>query len=171
MGSLDRHFLSPSFTWTVHTIWMPGINLRDDTQATDDPMAQPLLGVLSWLPWVLLPRESWCWVVPRQSTAWLYLFPYKRLQRSTSEVSKGNVLSYYCNLLLPEIWNEYCIPGRAMRCTPQSLLQRNLRCSGEAAAYIARHPSHFGGLWRAFFSHTSIFDAVFVPYVRQPRLR
>ncbi len=74
------------------SIWMPGINLRDDTQATDDPMAQPVLGVFYWLPWVLLPHESWFWVVPRHSMAWLYLFPYKRLRRSTSEISKGNVL-------------------------------------------------------------------------------
>ncbi len=55
MGSLDQHCSSPSFTWSIYTIWTPGINLRDDTQATDDPMTQPVLGVFSWLPWVLLP--------------------------------------------------------------------------------------------------------------------
>ncbi len=45
MGSLDQHFSSPSFTWSIHTIWTSVINLRVDTQATDDPMAQPMLGV------------------------------------------------------------------------------------------------------------------------------
>ncbi len=58
MGSLDQHCSSTSFTWPVHTIWTPGINLRDDTQATDDPMAQPVLGVFYRLPWVLLPPWS-----------------------------------------------------------------------------------------------------------------
>ncbi len=47
MGSLDQHFSSPSFTSSIHTIWTSVINLRDDTQATDDPMAQPMLGVFS----------------------------------------------------------------------------------------------------------------------------
>ncbi len=74
---------------------MAGINLRDDTQATDDPMVQPVFGVFYWLPWVLLPRESWSWFVPYHSTAWLYLFQYKRLWCSTSEISKGNILGYY----------------------------------------------------------------------------
>ncbi len=92
MGSLDQHCSSPSFTWSIHTIWTPGINLWDHTQATVDPMAQPVLGVFSWLPWVLLPRESWCWVIPGHSTEWLYLFLYKRFWRSTSEISKGNVV-------------------------------------------------------------------------------
>jgi len=41
---------------------------------------------------------SWCWVVPLHSTAWLCLFPYKRLRRSTGEISKGKVLGYYRNL-------------------------------------------------------------------------
>ncbi len=54
-------------------------------------------GPYDWLPCVLLPRESWCWVVPRHSTTWLYLFPFKRLRRSTSEILKGNVLGYYSN--------------------------------------------------------------------------
>ncbi len=54
--------------------------LRDDTQATDDPMAQPVLGVFSWLPWVLLTCESWFWVIPHHSTAWLYLFPYSAVR-------------------------------------------------------------------------------------------
>ncbi len=59
---------------------LPGINLRDNTQATDAPLAHSVLGVFSWLPWVLLPGESWCWVVPRHSTDVIVL------QRSTSDV-------------------------------------------------------------------------------------
>ncbi len=51
-----RFYNLDAFTWSIHTIWTPGINLRDDTQATDDPMAQPVLNVFSWLPWVLLPH-------------------------------------------------------------------------------------------------------------------
>ncbi len=93
--SLDLHCSSPTFTCSVHTIWTPGINLRVNTQAMDDPMTQPVLGVFYWLPWVLLPHESWFWVVPRHSMAWLYS---KCLRHSTSEISKGNVLCYYRNL-------------------------------------------------------------------------
>ncbi len=40
---------------------------------------------------------------------------------STSEISKANVLVYYRNLDSLRYGNEYCVPGRAMSCTPQSL--------------------------------------------------
>ncbi len=138
IGSLDQHCSSPYFTWSIHTIWMPGINLRDDTQATVDPMAQPVLGVFSWLPWVLLPHESWCWVIPRHSTTWLYLFPYKRLRPSTSKISKGNVLSYYRNLCSLRYGTSTAFPI-------SHFFQRNLRCGGEGAVYIARRPSILAG--------------------------
>ncbi len=29
MGSLDQHCSSPSFTWSVHIIWTPGINFTE----------------------------------------------------------------------------------------------------------------------------------------------
>ncbi len=76
-------------------------------------------------------------VVPRYSTAWLNLFPYKRLRRSTSEISKGNVLGYDRNL------------GSLGAARLGCFLRRNLICGGRAADYIARCPSYFGGLWRA----------------------
>ncbi len=60
--------------------------LTGQYQATDD----------SWSPLGL--TLTWCWVVPRHSMEWFYLFPYKRLRRSTSEISKLNVLGYYRNL-------------------------------------------------------------------------
>ncbi len=147
MGSLDQHCSSPSFTWSVHTIWMAGINLRDDTQATDDPMVQPVLGVFYWLPWVLLPRESWSWFVPYHSTAWLYLFQYKRLWCSTSEISKGNILGYYRYLGSLRYGTSTAFLAVLWAALFSRFLRRNLRCGGEA--YIARRPTYFGGLWRA----------------------
>ncbi len=113
------HSLGLSILYGRNWYMVSSINLEDDTHATVDTMAQPVLGVFSWLPWVLLPHESWCWVIPCHGTVWLYLFPYKRLRRSTSEISKGNILGYY------------------------------LRCGSEVVVYIARCSSHFGGLWRA----------------------
>ncbi len=41
------------------------------------------------------------------------------LRRSTSVISKGNVLGFYCNLGSLRYGNEYCVPGRAMNCTPR----------------------------------------------------
>ncbi len=98
MGSLDQHCSSPSFIWSIQTTWTPGINLRDDTQAMDDPMTCLCLLCSIDSPGsyshVSLGFESF----QQHSTAWLYLFPYKHLRRSTSEISKGNVLGYYRNL-------------------------------------------------------------------------
>ncbi len=124
-------------------------NVQEDTQATVDPMVQPVLGVFIWLPWVLLPHESWCWGVPRHSMAWLFLFPYKHLRRSTSEISKGSVLSYYRNLGSLEYETSTAFPDALWAALLSRFFQRNLRCGGEAAVYIARCPSHFGGLCRA----------------------
>ncbi len=146
MGSLNQHYSSPSFIWSVHTIWTPGINLRDNTQATVDPMAQPVLGVFYWLPWVLPPRESWFWVVPHYSTVWLYLFPYKRLRRSTNSISKGKVLGYYRNLGSLRYGTSTAFLAMLWAALLSRFLQRNLRCGGEATAYIARRPAYFGGL-------------------------
>ncbi len=78
---------------------------------------------------------SSCWKQPRgrppwdrnsslapellSSTAWLDWFPYSiEIRRSTSEIPKGNVLGYCRNLGSLTYGNEYCIPGRAMSCTP-----------------------------------------------------
>ncbi len=84
-----------------------------------------------------------CWVVPRHSIAWLFLFPYKHLRRSTSEISKGNVLSYYRNLGSLEHETSTAFPAVLWAALLSRFFQRNLRCGGEAAVYIARCPSHF----------------------------
>ncbi len=52
-------------------------------------------------------------------------------RRSTSEISKGNVLGYYRNLGSLRYGNEYCVPGRAMSCTLGCFLRINLRCGGK----------------------------------------
>ncbi len=74
-----------------------------------------------------------------------------KTRRTTSEISKGNVLGNYSNLgflrygtrLILHSWPCYELHASVV-------LPRNLRCGGRAAAdYIARCPSHFGGLWRA----------------------
>ncbi len=132
--------LSILYGHQVSTLW-------NDTQATDDPMAQPVLGVFYWLHWVLLRRESWFWVISHHSTAWLYLFPYSISRRKKSVISKGNVLGYYHNLgslryrtstaFLVVLWAAHL----------SRFLRRNLRCGGEVAAYIAR--CYFGGVWQA----------------------
>ncbi len=63
----------------------------------------------------LVPCKSWFRVVLRPSTAWLDWFPHSiETWRSTSEISKGNVLRYYRNLGSLRYGNEYCIPGHAM---------------------------------------------------------
>ncbi len=71
-------------------------------------MAQPVLGVFSWLTWVLLPRESWYWFIPHHGTTWLYLFPYKHLRCSTSEILKGNVHSHRLARRHPVIGYFFC---------------------------------------------------------------
>ncbi len=93
ISSLDQHCSSPSFTWSVHTLWMPGINFTGRHQATDNPMSLPVLGVFYYSP------------------------------GSYSHVSLGF----------------------------------------EPFHVIARHD--------CTCSHTSVFDAVLVPYLREPRLR
>ncbi len=73
-------------------------------------------GLLLLVPWALqCPWQVRC-SPPHHSTAWLYWFPICVLnkRRSTSEVSKGNVLGYYRNLGSLRYGNEYCVPCRAM---------------------------------------------------------
>ncbi len=55
---------------------MPGVSLRDDTQATDDPQGLPCAWCILLTPLGLIPRKSWFRVIPRHSTAWLDWFPY-----------------------------------------------------------------------------------------------
>ncbi len=47
---------------------------------------------------------------------------------STSEISKGNALSYFRNLGSLRYGNEGCVPGHAISCMLGCFLQRNLRC-------------------------------------------
>ncbi len=97
-------------------------HLRDDTQATDDPQESPCAWCILLTPLGLIPCESWFRVVLHHSTAWLDWFPYSvDTRRSTSEILKGNILGYYRNLGSLRYGNEYCIPGRAMSCTPRLL--------------------------------------------------
>ncbi len=99
------------------------------------------------LPWVLLPRESWCWVIPHHSTVWLYLLPYKRLRRSTSEISKGNVLGHNHNLGSLTYGTSTAFLAVLWAALLSHFFRRNLRCGDEAL--YSQHPAHFGGLWQA----------------------
>ncbi len=137
MGSLDQHCSRPSFTGSVHIIWTPGINYMGLhpghilclslclVYSIDSPGSYTQ---------VSLGFESFPLIARRDCTVFI-----PHLQRSMREISKGNVLGYYRNLGSLKYGNEYCVPGRAMSCTP-------LRCGGEAGTYIARGPTHFGGL-------------------------
>ncbi len=105
MGSLDQHCLSPSFTWSVHMIWKPGNNLQDTTpRPRITLMAQPVLGIFYWLP-----CESWIWVVPPHSTAWLYWFPYHVFDAVPVKYQKVMYSGYYRNLGFLRYGNEYCV--------------------------------------------------------------
>ncbi len=75
----------------------------------------------------------------QHSTAWLYLFPYKHLRRSTSEISKGNVLGYYRYLDSLRYGTSTAFLAVLWAALFSCFLRRNLRC-GEVAAYIARRP-------------------------------
>ncbi len=148
MGSLDQHCSSPSFTWSVHNILMPGINFTGRHPGHGWPY-DPVLGAFYWFPWVLIPRESWFWVVPCHSTAWLYLFPYSVSRRSTSEISKGNLLGYYRNLGSLRYGMSTAFLAVLWAARLSCFLRRNLRCAGKAAPYIVRSPAYFGRLWWA----------------------
>ncbi len=144
MGSLDQHCSSPSFAWSFHTIWTPGITYGTTLRPRMTLRAHPVLGVFYWLPRGLIPRESWFRVVPCLSTPWLDWFPHSvETWCSTSEISKGNVLGYYRNLGSLRYGNEYCVPG----CTPRLLPSKKSRW--QSSWLYARRPSYIGGLWRA----------------------
>ncbi len=77
-GSLDQHFSSPSFDWSVYNYMDTRYHLRDDTQATNDPQSSPCAWCILLTPLGLILCESWFRIVPRHSTVWLDWFPYKR---------------------------------------------------------------------------------------------
>ncbi len=134
------------------------------------------------LPWVLLPRESWFWAVPCHSTCvWLYLFPYKCLRRSTSEISKGNVLGYYHNLGSLRYFTRTVF--LAVLCAAVASFEGIWDAAAKPlVCFLVLHEPmdvqlhcviKKGFSWRGKkrFSHTSVFNAVLVPYLREPRLR
>ncbi len=147
MGSLDQDCSSPSFTWSVHIIWMPGITYGATHRTQMTLMAHPVLGIFYWLPWFLLPRESWFRVGPRHSTPWLDWFPYRiEIWRSTSEISKRNVLGYNPNLGSLRYGNEYCVPGRAMSCRPRMLPSKKSDLRWQSSWLYSQAPLL---IWRA----------------------
>ncbi len=82
------------------------------------------------LPWVLLPRESWCWVIPHHSTVWLYLLPYFDAVRV--KYRKG---MYSVTIITSVPWHM----ERVLRSWPcyelhssVTFFWRNLRCDDEA---------------------------------------
>ncbi len=66
---------------------------------------------------------------------------------STSEISKGNVLGYFRNLGSLRYGNEYC-SWLCYELHAWLLPSKKSEMRLQAASYIARCPSHFGGLWR-----------------------
>ncbi len=98
MGSLDQHCSSPSFTWSVQTKWTPGINFTGRHPGHGWPYGSACAWCILLTPLGLTPMWVLFWVVPRHSTAGLYLFPYSVSWCSTSEILKGKVLGYYRNL-------------------------------------------------------------------------
>ncbi len=105
---------------------------------------------------LLVPRALQCpWQVrcsppPHHSTAWLYWFPICVLnkRRSTSEVSKGNVLGYYRNLGSLRYGNEYCVTCHAMALYDSVVasVDVNLRILWRSGSLYSQMPCPF---WRA----------------------
>ncbi len=111
MGSFDQHFSSSSFTWSVHTIWAPGINFKGQDPGHRWPWWLSLCFVYSIdspgsYSHVSLGFELFHVIARHDCTGSI-----QRLRSSTSEISKGNVLGYYRNLGSLRNGNEYCIPG------------------------------------------------------------
>ncbi len=144
MGSHDQHCSShsdcPYYMDTRYKLYgttpRPRITL----------MARPVLVIFYWLPWVLLPRESWFLVIPRHSTSWLYWFPYSVSNAVRVKYRKG---TYSVTIVISVPWDM----GTSTAFLPviwtarfNCFFLRNLRCEGEAGAYIDRGPSHFGSL-------------------------
>ncbi len=97
-------------------------HLWEDTQATDDPQGSPCALCILLTPLSLIPREPWFRVVPCIARRdWTGSHTSVDTRRSTSEISKGNILGYYRNLGSLRYGNEYCVPGYAMSCTPRLL--------------------------------------------------
>ncbi len=100
--ALQARVPSYGFTWStllkplIHLVYPYYMDARYQLMGPHPgygwPYGSACAWCISWLPWALLPRESWCWVILGHSTEWLYLFLYKRFWRSTSEISKGNVV-------------------------------------------------------------------------------
>ncbi len=118
---------------------------------------------------------------------------------STSEISKGNMEISKGNIPL-RYGNEYC-SWPCYELHARLLLSKKSEMQCQVASYIARRPSHFGGLWRAtsamdwfvsFTLHESITCSYYwviekgfskgekgifpylqysFPYLREPRLR
>ncbi len=145
-GSLDQLCSSPSLLGLSITIWTPGVS---SGQHPGHVLPSRLTLCLVYFIDSPGPNPTWVLVASRSMSlhGMIGLVPILTSisRRSTSEISKGNMLGYYRNLGSLRYGNEYCVPGRAMSCMLGCFL-RNLRCGGN---YIARHPSHFGGLWRA----------------------
>ncbi len=123
-------------------------HLWDDTQATDDSQGSPCAWCILLTPLGLIPCESCFRVIPQGVIGPVSILSI-HTRRSKSKISKGNVLGYYRNLGSLRYRNEYCIPGHAMSCTLGLLPSKKFEMRWQAADYIARRPSHFGGLWRA----------------------
>ncbi len=126
-------------------------HLRDDTQATDDPQGSPCAWCILLTPLglihVSLGFELFRDIAQRD---WTGSHTSIDTRRSTSEISKENILGYYRNLSSLRYGNEYCVLGSVMSLHASvASFRRNLRCGGRAADYIARRPSRFGGLWQA----------------------
>ncbi len=72
MGSLDQHFSSPSFAWSVHTKWTPSITYGTTSRPWITLMAHPVEEYFLYFP-----------IQCRNSTQ--YSFPYLREQRLWTE--------------------------------------------------------------------------------------
>ncbi len=86
-------------------------------------------------------------------------------RRSASGISKGNVLGYYRNLGFLRYGNEYCVPGRAMSCTLQSLHSKKSEMRWRSGHLYSQMPCSF---WRPLAGYIDIglLIAAAVPLVR-----
>ncbi len=113
---------------------------------------QPMLGVLYWLPWVFSHVshgfESFP-IIARHDCTGSHTASYNAVQ---VEYRKG---TYSVTIVTSVPWDMGTSTAfRAVLWAARlsRFIRRNLRCGGEAAAYIARGPAHsggLGGLWRA----------------------
>ncbi len=121
----------------------PGRKRRGQSLAiARPPRKQPLMCLLSPRS-ALGAEESVFLVIARRDCT---RFPYSILRRSTSGISKGNILGYYRNLGSLRYGNKYCVPGRAMSCTPQSLHSKTSVMRWRSGRLYSQRPRPF---WRA----------------------